>query len=196
MNPDRSLPRAVRQAMPQARDVAIEVAKQHGVCIRPVPLRRTDTRTGASEIIDVPCGATLEAVCEPCARRNRQLRMAQCREGWHLEDEPAITPDPPSEAQRWLVEFRADVQAQRDHAPTTGRTPPIWTRPSPGSTPRSTKPGCAATFSAVPRASATARPGADRTPLTCPSGRWRPPPSAGPSPAPAARPTGPRCSAP
>ncbi|WP_346742673.1 replication initiator [Spongiactinospora sp. TRM90649] len=91
---DRALPRAVRQAMPQAREVMQEVARQYGVCIRPVPLKRTDTRTGASEIIDVPCGATLDVRCEPCARRNRQLRTAQCREGWHLETEPAITPDP------------------------------------------------------------------------------------------------------
>ncbi|MFG1708689.1 replication initiator [Nonomuraea sp. M3C6] len=106
--------------MPRARDVAREVAKEHGVCIRPVALKRLDIHTGQSEIIDVPCGATLEAVCPPCAKRNRQLRMAQCREGWHLEHEPTITPDEPSEEQRWLVEFRADMQAQRDHALQAG----------------------------------------------------------------------------
>ncbi|MEU8140705.1 replication initiator [Nonomuraea sp. NPDC048901] len=107
--------------MPLARDVAEEVAKQYGVCIRPVPLKRLDTHTGHWEIVDVPCGATLEAKCAPCAKRNRQLRMAQCREGWHLEAEPAITPDEPNEEQRWLVEFRADVQAQRDQADQAGQ---------------------------------------------------------------------------
>ncbi|MEN3537423.1 replication initiator [Microbispora sp. ZYX-F-249] len=38
--------------------------------------------------MDVPCGATLESKCPPCAKRNRQLRRAQCREGWHLDHDP------------------------------------------------------------------------------------------------------------
>lgn len=117
---ERGLPRLTRQAMPRALDVAIEVARQHGVCVRPIPLKRLDVYTGKTEIVDVPCGATLEAKCSPCAKRARYLRMAQCREGWHLDTEPAITPDEPSEEQRWLVEFRADVQAQRDRAQTAG----------------------------------------------------------------------------
>lgn len=117
---DRALPRAVRQAMPMARDVLVEVAKQHGVCIRPIPLKRLDVVTGKTEIIDVPCGATLDSKCPPCAKRNKQLRKAQCREGWHLDTEPAITPDEPNEEQRWLVEFRADYQAQREAAEKAG----------------------------------------------------------------------------
>jgi hypothetical protein len=47
--------------------------------------------------------------------------MAQCRVGWHLEDEPDLEPDEPTEEQRWLVAFRADVQAQRDAAEKAGR---------------------------------------------------------------------------
>jgi hypothetical protein len=107
--------------MPRARDVAQEVAKQHGVCIRPVALQRLDTHTGNIEIIDVPCGATLEATCPPCAKRNRHLRMAQCREGWHLDHEPAIRPDEPTDEQRWLIEFRADMHAKRDSAEQAGQ---------------------------------------------------------------------------
>ncbi|SEH00500.1 hypothetical protein SAMN05444920_116235 [Nonomuraea solani] len=113
---DRALPRAVRLAMPMARDVVEEVAKLHGVCIRPVPLKRLDTHTGQWEIIDVPCGSPMDSKCPPCAKRNKQLRKAQCREGWHLDAEPTITPDEPNEEQRWLVEFRADIQGQRDEA--------------------------------------------------------------------------------
>jgi len=115
-----NLPRSVRQAMPLAREVVEHIAIDYGVCIRPVPMRRIDTHTGASEIIDVPCGATLETVCPPCAKRNRQLRMAQCREGWHLETEPVITPNQPTEHQRHLVELRADLQAWRDAAQAAG----------------------------------------------------------------------------
>ncbi|MEV0623112.1 replication initiator [Nonomuraea sp. NPDC050404] len=117
---DRALPRTVRLAMPAARDVVVEVAKQNGVCIRPVPLKRLDVVTGQWEIIDAPCGTTMEAQCPPCAKRNRQLRMAQCREGWHLDEEPTITPNEANDEQRWLVEFRSDVQAQRDVADRLG----------------------------------------------------------------------------
>ncbi|WP_084964588.1 replication initiator [Thermoactinospora rubra] len=117
---DRSLPRAVRLAMPHARDVVEEVAKLHGVCIRPIPLKRLDTHTGRWDLIDVPCGSTLESKCPPCAKRNRHLRMAQCREGWHLDHEPVITPEEATDEQRWLIEFRADMQAQRDHAAAAG----------------------------------------------------------------------------
>ncbi|MDR8407806.1 helitron helicase-like domain-containing protein [Nonomuraea sp. 3-1Str] len=120
------LPRAVRQAMPLAREVAVEVAKQYGVCIRPVPLKRLDIETGRWEIVDVPCGATLDAKCQPCAKRNRQLRMAQCREGWHLDQEPTVTPDDSTDDQRWLVEFRADLQARRDQADALGEETADW----------------------------------------------------------------------
>ncbi|MFI6537383.1 replication initiator [Nonomuraea sp. NPDC050547] len=111
-------PRAVRLAQPLAHQVVQEVAKLHGVCIRPVALKRLDILSGKNEIIDVPCGATLDSKCAPCARRNHQLRMAQCREGWHLDHEPATTPDPATEDQRWLIEFRADLQVRRDNATT------------------------------------------------------------------------------
>ncbi|WP_344998051.1 hypothetical protein [Nonomuraea helvata] len=36
-------------AQPLARDVAEEIAKLYGVCIRPVALRRLDMTTGKSE---------------------------------------------------------------------------------------------------------------------------------------------------
>ncbi|GAA3443331.1 replication initiator [Planomonospora venezuelensis] len=112
--------RAERQRMPVALDVAVEIAKHNGVCIRPIVLRRLDVRTGHSEDINVPCGATREAKCPPCAKRNRYLRMTQCREGWHLEAEPVAEPDPSTEDQRWLIGFRADVQAHRDRAERDG----------------------------------------------------------------------------
>ncbi|MFO7399923.1 MAG: replication initiator protein [Actinomycetales bacterium] len=118
---DRSLPRSVRMAMPLARDVVEQIAIQYGVCIRPVSLKRIDVQTGQVEIIDVPCGATLESKCPPCAKRNRHLRMAQCREGWHLEAEPVNIPDEADDYQRYLVELRADAQAWRDRADAAGQ---------------------------------------------------------------------------
>ncbi|MGA4543123.1 replication initiator [Uniformispora flossi] len=108
--------RAERARMPLAKEVVRAAALEHGVCIRPIALRRTDMVTGQTEIIDVPCGATLASVCPTCAERKRQLRMAQCREGWHLTEEPALDADEPNDWQRALVEIRADVTKAHDMA--------------------------------------------------------------------------------
>jgi Helitron helicase-like domain at N-terminus len=108
--------RADRMAMPMARDVLRDVAIENGACIRPIQLRRTDRDTGQSETVLVPCGSTLESVCPPCAERAKVLRAGQCREGWHLEDEPGITPGPATEDQRWWITMRAEAERDRDQA--------------------------------------------------------------------------------
>jgi hypothetical protein len=60
-------------------------------------------------------------VCPSCAERAKTLRAAQCREGWHLEDEPVIDPGPATEDQRWWVEKRAEAQQLRDQAEAAGQ---------------------------------------------------------------------------
>jgi hypothetical protein len=106
--------RAQRLATPLARDVVKDVAAEHGACLRPVQLRRTSIDTGHVEQILIPCGHTLASVCPPCAERARTLRTAQCREGWHLDREPVINPDPPTREQKARIADRADAQADRD----------------------------------------------------------------------------------
>ena len=113
--------RAERMAMPLARQVVRDLAVEHGACIRPVQLRRTNLDTGQVDQVLVPCGHTLASVCPSCAERARSLRAAQCREGWHLEDEPDITPDPATEDQQWWVVLRAEAQQQRDTAAAAGQ---------------------------------------------------------------------------
>ena len=108
--------RAERLAMPLAREVVKDLAVEHGACIRPVQLRRTNLDTRAVEQVLVPCGHTLASVCPACAQRARTLRAAQCRKGWHLEAEPVIDPDPATEDQKWWIEKRAEAQAMRDQA--------------------------------------------------------------------------------
>jgi hypothetical protein len=108
--------RAERLAMPLAREVVLDLAVEHGACIRPVQLRRTNLETGDVEQVLVPCGHTLASVCPSCAERARALRAVQCREGWHLEDEPVTDPDPATEDQRWWIEQRAEAQRLRDQA--------------------------------------------------------------------------------
>jgi hypothetical protein len=102
--------------MPLAREVVEEVATAHGVCIRPVPVRRTDVHTGESTVVAVPCGATLTAKCPPCAERARALRKVQCRQGWHLDTEPLPDPDAADADQQALTALRADLTAERDRA--------------------------------------------------------------------------------
>src|ERR1035438_10456 len=113
--------RAQRLAMPLARDVVRKLAVEHGGCVRPVQLRRTDLRTGQTEQVLVPCGNTLAAVCPSCAERKRTLRAAQCREGWHLETEPILQADDPDDEQLMWVEKRAEAQQWRDHAQAAGQ---------------------------------------------------------------------------
>jgi len=106
--------------MPLARDVVKNLAVEHGGCIRPVQLRRTDLDTGRTDQVLIPCGHTLACVCPSCADRARALRAAQCREGWHLDTKPVVAPDPPSDEQQAWATHRADAQQMRDHAEADG----------------------------------------------------------------------------
>jgi hypothetical protein len=103
--------RAERMRAPLALDVITATAEQHGVCVRPFTMEVGDLDTGELRYVPVPCGSTVESVCGPCARKARALRMAQCREGWHLTDEPDFTPDPPSADHKALLAYRADLVA-------------------------------------------------------------------------------------
>ena len=113
--------RAQRMAMPLAREVVRDLAVEHGACIRPIQLRRTNLDTGAVDQVLVPCGHTLARVCPSCADRAKTLRAAQCREGWHLEDEPDTTPDPATDDQKWWITLRAEAQQHRDQAAAAGQ---------------------------------------------------------------------------
>jgi replication initiator protein RepSA len=113
--------RAQRMAMPLAREVVTDLALEHGACIRPIQLRRTNLDTAEVDTVLVPCGHTLAHVCPSCAERARTLRAAQCREGWHLEDEPDLEPDQANQDQRFWVEKRAEAQQLRDQAANSGQ---------------------------------------------------------------------------
>ncbi len=113
--------RAARMRQPLARETLRTLAESHGVCVRPLALRRTDTVTGLTEVVEVPCGARLASKCKPCAERNRRLRIQQIREGWHLADEPAIKPDRPGQDVMELVRLRAHLEFERADAERTAR---------------------------------------------------------------------------
>jgi replication initiator protein RepSA len=69
----------------------------------------------------MPCGSTVESVCGPCARKARALRMVQCREGWHLTEEPTCDADEPTPEQRARLTERADLVAHYRDAVHAGR---------------------------------------------------------------------------
>src|SRR5437660_8401206 len=112
--------RAQRAELPLSAEVAQVLAQQHGVCIRPLAMRRIDTTTGRSDIVPVPCGSTREDQCPRCADKARRLRMAQCRQGWHLDTEPVIDRATPSEEHTELMAARADLVAAYTECKTRG----------------------------------------------------------------------------
>jgi Replication initiator protein, pSAM2 len=112
--------RAQRAVLPLSADVAHALAEQHGVCTRPLAMRRINTTTGRVDIVPVPCGSTRENQCRPCAEKARRLRMAQCRQGWHLENEPVIDRATPSEDHKELMATRADLLAAYTECKTNG----------------------------------------------------------------------------
>src|SRR5215475_619050 len=106
--------------MPLARTAIRDLTLAAGGCIRPVQMRRTNTITNETDHQMIPCGSTLEAVCPACAERAKSLRAEQCRDGWHLEEEPDIAPDPPDETQEFWLTLRAEAQVRRDKTAADG----------------------------------------------------------------------------
>ena len=113
--------RAERMRQPLAADVLTAVADQHGVCVRPFTMEVGDPDTGELRYVPLPCGSTVESVCGPCARKARALRMAQCREGWHLTEEPTFDAEEPTPEQREQLTERADLVAHYRDAVQAGR---------------------------------------------------------------------------
>lgn len=74
-------------------DMAAAAAEAVGVCLRPILRTVTDRATGEVTAVPIPCGSTRASICPSCADKARRLRMQQCREGWHLTDDP-IPPEP------------------------------------------------------------------------------------------------------
>ncbi|MGH8894140.1 MAG: replication initiator [Actinomycetes bacterium] len=66
-------------------------ADRVGVCRRPFLRQVTDRATDETTAVPIPCGSTRATVCPACADKARRLRMQQCREGWHLTDDPLPT---------------------------------------------------------------------------------------------------------
>lgn len=111
---------AQRRSLPDFRAVAEATAEKFGVCTRPVIMKVFDPEIGKNSYVGVPCKATLESVCQPCAMRNKFLRVTQCREGWHLDKEPVTDQHEPTAGQTDLLTARADLFATYQQAKEDG----------------------------------------------------------------------------
>ncbi|SMD25066.1 hypothetical protein SAMN05660733_07970 [Lentzea albidocapillata] len=103
---------AERARMPLTLDVVKAAAEQHGVCVRPVLGEVVDLDTGEVRMVGVRCNSTVASKCPACADRNRRSRMAQCREGWHLDHEPVAERETATSDQIELVTYRSDLTAE------------------------------------------------------------------------------------
>ncbi|SFR21989.1 hypothetical protein SAMN04488564_10625 [Lentzea waywayandensis] len=111
---------AERARLPLTLDVVKAAAEHHGVCTRPVVREVVDLDTGEVRIVAVRCNSTQASKCQACADRNRKSRMAQCREGWHLDQEPVAEREAPSTDQVELVTYRSDLTAEYRKAAAEG----------------------------------------------------------------------------
>ncbi|WP_459798526.1 replication initiator [Herbidospora sp. RD11066] len=102
-----------------SREVAEQLAVANGVCLRPIPMRRQDVVTGVVDTVDLPCGSWRDSWCPPCAKRARQVRQAQCREGWHMESEPLVEYTR-GEYRTYLHDLREQAQGWREDAASAG----------------------------------------------------------------------------
>ncbi|MFI9409254.1 replication initiator [Nocardia gamkensis] len=113
---------ADRRAQLNVVELAYEMAEQHKVCRRPLAMLATDLDTHGSKYVGAPCKSTLECVCPACAAKARALRIQQAREGWHIEEEPVIEKNPPTQQQGELLTARAALTEEYEKARDDGDT--------------------------------------------------------------------------
>ena len=87
--------------MPLARDVVKDLAVEHGACIRPVQLRRTDLTTGETEPVLVPCGHTLASSARRAPNGPRTSGPRNAGKAGISIMKPVIEPDDPADDQKW-----------------------------------------------------------------------------------------------
>ena len=125
--------------MPLAREVVKDLAVEHGACIRPVQLRRTNLDTGEIDQVLVPCGHTLATSARRAPNGPGRCGRRNAGKAGTSRTNPTSTPDPATEDQQWWIEKRAEAQQLRDqaaerragHRPTWTSSSPSWTRRSP-----------------------------------------------------------------
>ncbi|MBF6213933.1 replication initiator protein [Nocardia puris] len=113
---------ADRRAQLNLVELAAAAAEQHEVCRRPLAMLSTDPDTHQTKYVPAPCKSTLECVCPACAARARAVRIQQCREGWHIEEEPMTEKNDPTSEQVQLLKTRVTLAEEYTKAADDGDT--------------------------------------------------------------------------
>ncbi|MEV0466222.1 replication initiator [Nocardia tengchongensis] len=101
-------------------EMAASAADKFGSCRKPIAMWMVNHATGERKAIGAACGNTLESVCPACSKRKRAIRIRQCREGWHLDEEPEIEERPVTEHQQDLVMARSSLFVDYQRAKEDG----------------------------------------------------------------------------
>ena len=161
--------------MPLARDVVRDLAVEHGGCIRPVQLRRTDLHTGQVEQVLVPCGHTLATVCPSCAERAKSAARRpvprRLAPGHRTRRSP---PTSPTTCSACGSTDRAETQHERDQADAAGQDTGELDELTAELDEEITRSGVRGNVLPADQPGGTGPPGAARTPPTCPGGRSTP----------------------
>ena len=103
--PDLTLTRGpVRVRPPLAREVARDLADRPRRLHPPGPAPPHQPRHRRGRAGHDPLRAHPGLRLPACAERAKSLRAEQCREGWHLEDEPDLTRADPDDTQQMLAQ--------------------------------------------------------------------------------------------
>ena len=103
-------------AMPLARQVVKDLAVEHGACIRPIQLRRTNLDTGQAEQVLVPCGHTMGHVCPACANGPGPCEPCNAGKAGTSRTNPTSTPTRPPTTSNGGSSLRSEAQQSRDQA--------------------------------------------------------------------------------
>src|SRR6516164_4132553 len=114
-------------AMPLARDVVKDVAIEHGGCIRPVQLRRTDLATGETEQVLVPCGPTLASSARRAPNGPRTCAWLSAGRAGTASTIPPLDLTRPPTPRRGGLRTAATIRLVATTPEPAARTPRTWT---------------------------------------------------------------------
>ena len=113
--------------MPLARDVVKDVAVEHGACIRPIQLRRTDLTTGQDTTRARPRAGTPWRLCARRAPNGPGTSAPRnaAKAGTSTRNPSSNPTTPPTSKHPW-IQVRADAQAARDADEVAGEDATGW----------------------------------------------------------------------
>ena len=112
------LTRAQKALLALSNDVADQLAEDHGVCVRPLAMRRhRHSPPAGSTSSRCPCGSRGRTSAAPARTRPAGCGWSSAARAGTSSDEPISKPAEPTEAQKELMAARADLHAAYQRGP-------------------------------------------------------------------------------